>query len=278
MDIARINCAHDDIHAWARMAALVRQEGASLGQRPLVSFDLAGPKLRTGPIRPGPAVVRWSPSRDDFGRIDKPARVLLYEAGSSLRAAATPGTPVLPLERGEDAASFFAEAQPGFVISFLDSAGRRRSLTVDQRIEGPGGAALLCSAVHTAYIIEGTKLALFSGTPAATKKGGRHAHESEHASSDDSKGERVTAARVAALPPAAGFLSLATGDIVRVESGSHAGYAIVDEERLPGGPVAVLTVDVPEVFASVRWGRSQVGGTPSPMASSTHHSAPHWHL
>ncbi len=46
-----------------------------LGRPCRVVMDLAGPKLRTGPLEPGPEVVRIRPQRDVYGRIVAPARV-----------------------------------------------------------------------------------------------------------------------------------------------------------------------------------------------------------
>lgn len=47
MDAARINCAHDDVAAWRKMAANVRAAEQQLGRRCVVYADLAGPKVRT---------------------------------------------------------------------------------------------------------------------------------------------------------------------------------------------------------------------------------------
>jgi pyruvate kinase len=77
MDCMRINCAHDDATAWARMIAHLRQAEQSLGRSCRVVMDLAGPKLRTGPLEPGPAVLRIRPVRDVYGRVSAPARVWL---------------------------------------------------------------------------------------------------------------------------------------------------------------------------------------------------------
>jgi pyruvate kinase len=49
MDVARINCAHDDADAWERMAAHVRRASAEQRRPVRVQLDLGGPKLRTGP-------------------------------------------------------------------------------------------------------------------------------------------------------------------------------------------------------------------------------------
>ncbi|EUA34657.1 pyruvate kinase, barrel domain protein [Mycobacterium xenopi 3993] len=69
MNIARINCAHDDVAAWRAMARHVRQAAASVGTTCLVAMDLAGPKLRTGPLAPGPRVVKLHPYRNALGEV-----------------------------------------------------------------------------------------------------------------------------------------------------------------------------------------------------------------
>jgi pyruvate kinase len=53
MDVARINTAHDAPDQWRRMAEHVRRASAELGRQCMVYMDLAGPKLRTGPVRAG---------------------------------------------------------------------------------------------------------------------------------------------------------------------------------------------------------------------------------
>lgn len=50
MDIARINCAHDDHDAWVAMAAHVRRAAAETGSSCRVHMDLCGPRARTGVV------------------------------------------------------------------------------------------------------------------------------------------------------------------------------------------------------------------------------------
>lgn len=50
MNIMRINCAHDDREVWVKMIQNLRQAETDLGKSCRISFDLAGPKLRTGKI------------------------------------------------------------------------------------------------------------------------------------------------------------------------------------------------------------------------------------
>lgn len=47
MDVARINCAHDDNVAWRAMATRVRGASAAVGRPLAVLMDIAGPKIRT---------------------------------------------------------------------------------------------------------------------------------------------------------------------------------------------------------------------------------------
>jgi pyruvate kinase len=77
MDCMRINCAHDDAATWLRMIEHLKRAEQALGRSCRIVMDLAGPKLRTGPLEPGPAVVRIRPRRDVHGRVTAPARVWL---------------------------------------------------------------------------------------------------------------------------------------------------------------------------------------------------------
>ena len=74
MDCMRINCAHDDASAWKRMIEHLRHAEQSLGRRCRVLMDLAGPRLRTGPIESGIQVIKWSPRRNPLGKVVSPAR------------------------------------------------------------------------------------------------------------------------------------------------------------------------------------------------------------
>jgi pyruvate kinase len=47
MNIARINCAHDDEETWAKMVHLVRKACRKSGLKCKIYMDLAGPKIRT---------------------------------------------------------------------------------------------------------------------------------------------------------------------------------------------------------------------------------------
>ncbi|MBZ4307078.1 hypothetical protein LAN33_22680, partial [Mycobacterium tuberculosis] len=56
-DVARINCAHDGPQEWSSMIEHLRAAASDLGTDVRIAMDLAGPKVRTGPVEPGPALV-----------------------------------------------------------------------------------------------------------------------------------------------------------------------------------------------------------------------------
>jgi pyruvate kinase len=86
MDCARINCAHDNPDQWRSMAENVRSAAEAFGRTCRVLMDLPGPKLRTGPIQPGPRVIRLRPKRDQMGRLIAPAMAVFYGDDPAQRA------------------------------------------------------------------------------------------------------------------------------------------------------------------------------------------------
>ncbi|MGX1307023.1 pyruvate kinase [Amorphus suaedae] len=79
VDAIRINCAHDDAGAWARMIAHARRAEADTGHRMRVFMDLAGPKIRTGAARLRDGAKRVHP--DDRIAIVAPGRLAGALAG-----------------------------------------------------------------------------------------------------------------------------------------------------------------------------------------------------
>ena len=77
MDCMRINCAHDNPEAWLGMIRNLQKAREETGRNCRILMDVAGPKLRTGPIEPGPAVIKCRPKRDVYGRVVTAARIWL---------------------------------------------------------------------------------------------------------------------------------------------------------------------------------------------------------
>lgn len=146
--VFRINSAHDDPEAWAAMVAHLRLAEERTGRRLVVVVDLAGPKLRTGPIAPGPSVIRIKPERDQLGRATVAATVLL----SPEPAAADDGLPHdrLPV----DDLAWLARRTVGERITFTDARGSSRRMVVT----GHGDGSITCTLPDTAYLTPGTEL------------------------------------------------------------------------------------------------------------------------
>ena len=154
MDLARVNCAHDDEQAWAAMIAAVRRCAGAGRPAPLVAMDLAGPKVRTGPIEPGPRVVKVKPARDPSGTVTEPSRVWLAAGPHDAVATADrpDGAVVVPLADPEG--TTLAVLQRGDEIELTDARGAHRRLEVE-RVDGEG---VLVRADKTVYWATGTAL------------------------------------------------------------------------------------------------------------------------
>ncbi|MGB2920219.1 MAG: pyruvate kinase [Mycobacterium sp.] len=153
MDIARINCAHDDADAWRSMARHVRQAAEATGRHCLLAMDLAGPKLRTGPLEPGPRCVKLRPHRNELGQVTAPARAWLTTADH----------PVAPPEANMPAITvpqtWLDRRRSGDVLRLHDARGSKRRLELsagDQNSCEPGGFVIATD--KTTYLATGTVL------------------------------------------------------------------------------------------------------------------------
>lgn len=157
MDCARINCAHDEAPAWRRMADHVRQAAEETGRPCRVLMDLAGPRVRTGPVKAGPDVLHVKSKRDVLGRLDRPARLVLDASGQPGRAAERdPLGRTIPA-RAAVSPEWLARLMPGDVVKVLDARGRQRELTVRVRISE---REVLADAEAGFYLTPGTRLVL----------------------------------------------------------------------------------------------------------------------
>lgn len=150
MNVARINCAHDDADAWRAMARHVRHASQITGRGCLVAMDLAGPKLRTGPIQPGPRCLKLRPSRDALGRVLAPARAWLTAAEDPV-AAPQPGMATLPVP-----AKWLARRREGDVVRLHDARGANRHLQLSAPSAGANG--FIGTTDKTTYLVTGAVL------------------------------------------------------------------------------------------------------------------------
>jgi pyruvate kinase len=148
MNCMRINCAHDDADTWVRMIEHLRRAQKALGKTCRVFMDLSGPKLRTGPLEPGPAVVRIRPRRDIYGTVVAPARIWLT-AKAAHHAPPTEVDALLPVSP-----AWLATLQVGEEIHLIDARlSKRTFMVVDVTSYG-----CWAESSKTAYIVPGTVL------------------------------------------------------------------------------------------------------------------------
>ncbi|MDP2004760.1 MAG: pyruvate kinase [Rubrivivax sp.] len=233
MNIARINCAHDGPAEWLAMVQRVRSQAQRAGRQVRVLMDLGGPKLRTGPMPDGPAVVKLRPVRDAFGRVTAPAFLGLRPAGSALSVADA------DLSLDADAA-FLAGLEAGAAVELTDTRAAHRLLRVVER----QGEAVRLSCDRTVYLGTETRLRLRRAGKAAHLKGGGgddKAHAARHET------------RLGGLPAPIGRLLLQRGELLHLvpEGLGHAALPATPSRR---ARPATIACTLPQALASVRKG------------------------
>ncbi len=225
MNCMRINCAHDDAAMWLRMIENLRRAERSLGRPCKVVMDLVGPKLRTGPLEPGPAVVRIRPRRDVIGRVTAPARVWLTPE-TSPQPPPSPANACLPVP-----VKWLVCLRVGERVKFTDARHAKRTFViVDVTTHG-----CWAESTRTAYVISGTILRRERGV-----------------SKEDDENKAV----VGAVPPGKNAISLQQGDVLFLTRDSKPGRPATRDSAGQVMTPAVIGCTIPEVFEDVRSGES----------------------
>lgn len=219
MNIARINCAHDDKEIWAAMVDKTRRASESASADCQIFMDLAGPKIRTGELESGPRVMHIRPRRDPMGRILAPRRIRFVPddiVWTGTKAAVVP----VPRECIE-------YAHIGDEIRFKDTRGKKRRLIVIQKDE----KGLVVETYKGAYIATGTKLRL---------------HRAE-------EGEKLTY-RVGLLPIVEQPILLRPGETLILQSDNIPGAPAVEGDDGHIITAAHISCRQPEVFEFISVG------------------------
>jgi pyruvate kinase len=222
MDVARINCAHDGPAAWERMVDHIRRAEKAQRRACRILMDLGGPKLRTGPVEAGPAVLKLRPTRNAFGAVIHPARIWI----SREEDPASPPT-------GADAcvpapAAWISRLRVGDRIHFTDARGAHRRMTlVDVTNDG-----CWAEISHTAYLAPGTGVRRRSG---------------HSASADD-------IATIGNLPSMEGAIALAIGDVLVLIREMLPGRAATRDSSGRVLTPASIACTLPEIFNDVQVG------------------------
>ncbi len=148
MSCMRINCAHNGPEQWLALVRQLRAAEKELGQSCKILMDVSGPKPRTGPLEPGPPMLKWRPVRNRLGQLVRPAIIAL----------APPDAP-LPEDLSADAvlrlpAEFLEELRPREELKLKDARGVPRRLIVWAK----RGAVWLGEGHSTSYVTDGTVL------------------------------------------------------------------------------------------------------------------------
>jgi pyruvate kinase len=221
MDCMRINCAHDSPEHWERMVTNLRKAECETGRKCRITMDLAGPKLRTGAIEPGPCVVKFRPKRDALGFVTTPARVGLFPKDGEI--ARSPSDAILPVP-----SDWLAKLRLEDEVEFSDARGASRKLRVIEK----SGAGFWTESRNTAYVTPGVELHL--------RRNGR------------SVGYVDTV--VGELPSLEQRLTLKCGDTLMLMKNPTLGANARHDDNGRLIAPAHISCTLPEVFATVRAG------------------------
>ena len=225
MDCMRINCAHDGPEVWSGMIHNLRRAETETNKHCKVAMDLAGPKLRTGSIEPGPKVLKYRPKRDTFGRVVSPARIWLTPS-SSPEVAPEAADAVVPVPQ-----AWLARLRLRDRLRFTDARGASRSII----ISAIKGKSRWADAVRTAYIFQG--MILEPRRPAS-----------------NGISERIQRARVGAIPAKQQTLLLKLGDTLILTRSLDPGRTARRDSRENLITPAQIGVSLPEFFDGVKSG------------------------
>lgn len=177
MQLARINTAHDRPADWRQMILHLRQAATELDRPLKIVVDLAGPKIRTGPLLQREPVLKLRVPKDELGRpLDPVGAWLVTSLG-----VPQDGRPEIPVDL-----AFLRALAPGNELRLRDARGRRRRLQV-RTVEGDRA---LVACERTTYLVPGLELTRVAGSPDLPKLTGT----------------------VGALPVRAGALPIAVGE------------------------------------------------------------------
>ena len=227
----------DHVHTAAREA----------GREIKVAMDLAGPKVRTGQIAPGPEVGRARVTRAETGLVLTPSKIWLTandlpEGEHPPVPADLPGRPTLPLRVDRPWLEGLAE---GDVIDLWDNRDSKRKFTVT-RLENGG---VLAEGQQNAYITNSTLLqcdytkSRVSGVPATEQKLRLHVGDTLILTDDQTPAhpEPGRTPRISCTLPEA-VRAIEVGQRVLFDDGSIAGRAV--DKRADGEHTEVeLTID-----------------------------------
>jgi pyruvate kinase len=193
----RVNCAHDTELEWDSMIRHVKRANEETGKRCRVLMDLAGPKLRTGPIHRSFHVIRWRVERNVRGAVIEPARIMLAARNAGETDPSRGGVTLTVPE------ALVSAAERGDTFRVRDCRGKTRKLTVTEKAQN----ACTCTCDRGGYVLRGAEITLLR------------------------EGSEIDAGHVGDLPPVEEPIRLRTGDqLILYREGSQLSSV---QRRLP---------------------------------------------
>ena len=209
-------------------------------------MDVAGPKLRTGPVQRGPAVLKYRPKRDALGRVASPARIWLTPS-SAPEMPPDPTDAVLSVPQ-----AWLRRLKRKDRVRFTDARGASRAMTITSVV----GNGRWAEAVQTAYIVPGLAL------------------EARRRARNDAPA-RMWRAKVGTIPATEQTLRLKLGDTLILTRSQEPGRPAEYDDKGKLLRTAQIGVSLSEFFDSVRPGEpiwlddGKIGGTIRTVAPET---------
>jgi len=220
MNVARINCAHDNPSDWRTMAANVHRAAKVTQRRVKILMDLGGPKIRTGDLPLQTPVLKLKPGKDELGRVFRPARLRLrpISAADDLNGVdACIGVWEMWLDR----------LKVGSNIEFFDARGAKRHLLV-VHIDHSGAIA---ESLQTAYLTPETIFYIDTGR--------------------DTKKHSTLVCQINRRP---GTLHLHQGEMLRLTKQASSTQQPLTAHEDDDNDLATISCTLPQIFEQVQVG------------------------
>ena len=216
MNVMRINCAHDCPETWDGMVRHLEAARVKLGRECLVAFDLAGPKLRTGPLQPGAEILRFKPGRDKYGFTVAPVPIPFGPAASVDDDDELSIVPIDP--------DLHTAARIGDEVRLKDTRGRTRVLPIIDQ----SARAFLCISDRTTYLATGMEVELRRS------------------------GKVIASGKIGKLPPSEAAIPLSAGDSLVITRDLTPGRpAVLDDDDETAIEQPLIGCTLPQVFDSI---------------------------
>ena len=160
MTCARINCAHDDPAVWKGMLNNIRRAETESGRSCRILMDLAGHKIRTGPIVLESPIHHIKVRKNSAGKIVASGYLVLTTDLTQSPVDHSLFKIPIPSELHKKLA-------PGMFLEFMDNQDKQRYLKIEKALSTTDW---LVSCDKAAYLVSGCKLKLLKSDQVDSKK------------------------------------------------------------------------------------------------------------